>query len=127
MPRGPQPQPLPALGEPFTMHDARRHGVSRSRLAAKDLDRSVYGIRADASAANDLEARCRMFALRLPNEVFFSHATAALLMGAPLPLELERSAHLHVTVPSPQRAPHANGIRGHSRVVTSGDIRVTRG
>lgn len=127
MTRGPLPHPLPDLGSPFTWHDARRTGVSRRRMGAQDLERRVFGIRAEAGAYDDLASRCRMFAVRLPNEVFFSHATAALLVGAPLPFRLERGQTVHVTVPAPQRAPHATGVTGHSRRVVAGDIRVTGG
>jgi very-short-patch-repair endonuclease len=124
---GPRPEPLPELPEPFTLHDARRAGLTPRRLRASDLDRRVYGIRAAAKPDDDLVQRCRMFALRLPNEVFFSHSTAALLMHAPLPLHLERASRLHVTVPAPQRAPHAHGLSGHSRRVLDADVHVTRG
>jgi len=68
-----------------------------------------------------------MFAARLPNEAFVSHSTAALLLGAPLPFALEAADDIHVSVPAPQRAPHATNLIGHSRRVAPGDVRVING
>ena len=74
-----------------------------------------------------LLARCRMFALRMPSDAFVSHSTAALLYGVPLPFELERSDLVHLSVPAPARAPHAAGIRGHQLTVTSDQLQRTGG
>ncbi|HWH96780.1 MAG TPA: DUF559 domain-containing protein [Pseudolysinimonas sp.] len=63
-----------------------------------------------------------MFAVRLSTEVFFSHSTAARLHGVPLPPRFERMTRLHVTIPAPGRAPHAQGLLGHSRFVAPSDI-----
>lgn len=68
-----------------------------------------------------------MLALRMPETAFFSHTTAALLLRAPVPIGIERSPDLHVSVPAPARAPHASGIRGHRLDVTPGQVTVTRG
>ena len=68
-----------------------------------------------------------MLAMRLPRDAFFSYATAALLMGAPLPYLLERDERVHVTVAAPRRAPHGKGLAGHSRFVAEHDVRTTRG
>ncbi|HEY0374377.1 MAG TPA: DUF559 domain-containing protein [Amnibacterium sp.] len=47
---------------------------------------------------------------------FFSHATAAVLHGMWLPLDLERRAVLHVSVRKPARAPRDRGVLGHHLV-----------
>ena len=107
------------------MQAGARHGLTDKRLRAGDLDKSVWGIRASATETADLTplqqllARCRMFALRMPPDAFVSHSTAALLYGVPLPFELERSDLVHLAVAAPARAPHAAGIRGHQLTVTS--------
>lgn len=107
--------PLPAhlSTRAFSVGEAKQAGTTPSRLRAADLNRTVWGIRR-ADRDEDLRARCEMYARRLPSEMFFSHSTAALLLGAPLPLRVERQLELHVTAPAPHRAPHARGIRGHS-------------
>jgi hypothetical protein len=107
-----RPLPAPLDARPFDVSTGLAAGVSPKRLRARDLDASVWGVR--ASSAPSLVQTCRMFALRMPQRAFFSHSTAALLLGAPLPLEVERSPSVHISVPRGQRAPHARGIHGHS-------------
>jgi hypothetical protein len=110
--------------------EGRASGASVSRLRGADLD-AAWGIRstpAERESSRDaLLRRCRMFALRMPPAAVFSHSTAALLMGAPLPLREELAPELHIAVPPPHRAPHARGIRGHRLSLVSGDIRECNG
>jgi hypothetical protein len=75
----------------------------------------------------DLSTRCAMLAVRMRDDAFFSHTTAALLLGAPLPPEFERHPELHVGIPAPQPAPHARGIVGHSASMGAADVVVSRG
>lgn len=121
-PRIPAELPDGLKGGPFTTGDARRAGVHPERLRDRDLDATVFGVRDRAGASDSVLGRCRLFAERLGPEVFFSHSTAAVLFGVPLPARLERERNLHVTVRAPARAPHATGIRGHSRAVLEGDV-----
>lgn len=58
----------------------------------------------------------------MPPLAFYSHTTAALLHGIPVPWWLEKEATLHVALPSPARAPHASGIRGHRVSVEDIDV-----
>jgi len=51
----------------------------------------------------------------------FSHLTAAELFGFPLPLGALTADDLHVTVPSPARAPGGRGVVGHRAVLASGE------
>jgi hypothetical protein len=67
-------------------------------------------------------ARCRLYASRLDDGVFFSHSTAGRIAGVPLPRRLEQLSRIHVTVPAPTRAPHAAGLIGHSRVTPPDDV-----
>lgn len=86
--------------------------MSRSRLRAADLDRSVRGTRRVGPAG--FEQRCEQFALRMPVDAFFSHETAARLWGIPVPGPADATlAPVHIALPDPARAPHATGIRGH--------------
>jgi hypothetical protein len=122
MPHRSSPLPPALLGATFQTAAAGQHGVTSKRLRSRDLDARVYGVRAPAGATDQLIGRCRAFAARLPPDAFFSHSTAARLLGAPIPLRLERLTQVHVTVESPTRAPHARGIYGHSRRLTTGDV-----
>jgi hypothetical protein len=99
-------------GGPFTVAEGRLHGVSTSRLRAHDLGRPIRGVRLPPEC-DDLVSRCRAFALHRAEPYAFSHTTAALLLGVPLPRSWEHSTELHVTVPAPGRAPVARGYRGH--------------
>jgi len=72
-------------------------------------------------------ARCAKFALRLRDDAFFSHTTAALLFGAPLPPELEASPAVHVSVPRQLPRPHARGLIGHHLEIRAEDLAVRHG
>lgn len=112
---------------PFLVGDAIAAGTSRASLRTLRWDRSIYGVRAPSTPERTLLDTCRMFAARLPADAFFSHATAARLIGMPLPLRAQTSPTLDIAVPAPARAPHARGIRGHELAVQSGDVTSSRG
>lgn len=112
---------------PFTVAEGMRGGLTRKRLRNRSLDRSIWGVRRAATDTRTLDDRCRMLALRMPPAAFFSHATAALLLGAPLPPGMERSPLLHIAIAAPGRAPHARGVRGHELGIGDGDVTATRG
>ncbi|QNE46454.1 DUF559 domain-containing protein [Glaciihabitans sp. INWT7] len=118
------PPGLPAHG--FTVGTARGFGVTPSRLRAGDLDRSLWGVRATSPPA-DLHDRCALLQLRMPGRAFFSHSTAALIHGIPLPWALEHADRLHVGVPSPSRALSASGVVGHRLAVVPSDVSMLSG
>ncbi|GAA2960908.1 hypothetical protein [Microbacterium schleiferi] len=125
----PHPAPLPdGLVPPFSVAAARRLGVPEARLRRKDLSRPFHGVRSvDGDAADDGEAstvrRAIEYSQRMREEEFFSHVTAAILWGLPLPPQrmLTRNRGdaamprpLDVGVTLPARAGRARGIRGRS-------------
>jgi very-short-patch-repair endonuclease len=91
-------------------------GVGYGRLRGNDLARPFHGVRS-STAADDLVARCRDYLPRMQPDEFFCSATAALLHGVLLPLELELDDALHVAVPNPRRARRAKGVVGHKFMV----------
>jgi hypothetical protein len=111
----------------FTVAEGLGRGLTPKQLRGRTLDRSVWGVRRASSGPATIDDRCGMVALRMPPHAVFSHTTAALLLGAPLPLELEHAPHAHVAYPAGGRAPHARGIRGHELDLRAGDIVSTRG
>ena len=123
-PRVPLPSPLDS--EPFRTDDAVEAGLSRKRLRGRDLQTPFHGTRVPASIPLTLPTRCRALQLRLPG-AHFSGPTAALLHGAPLPLALERSRVIHVTVQEGRRAPTGKLIRGHELRFEPTDVRFLRG
>ena len=111
---------------PFTTGAAAAEGLSRSRLRALDLTSPFKGTRVPASTPLDLATRCRALQLRLPG-AHFSGLTAARLYGAPLPLPLEQSPMVHVTVQEGRRAPTGRRIRGHALRFEPTDVRFLHG
>ncbi|MBW8871633.1 MAG: hypothetical protein JF618_05510 [Leifsonia sp.] len=105
----PLPEPLPSSG--FTVAEARRHGVSRSRMRAGDLSAPFHSVRATAEVSG-VQARATAYAARMQRTQFFSHTTAAVLHGLRMP-EGFRETDLHVTSMVPTRAPRGAGIAGH--------------
>ena len=63
----------------------------------------------------------------MTDSAFFSHTTAALLLGAPLPLSLERDPTVHISVAAPLPSPHAAGLVGHRLIIRDEDVITRRG
>jgi hypothetical protein len=110
----------------LTLRDAVAAGHTVGELRGPRWDSSVYGVRVPARDL-DFEDRCRMFAARMPGDAFFSHASAAHLLGIPLPLSLQHAFFVDIAVPTPGRAPHARGIHGHRLGVASDEVVTTHG
>ena len=73
--------------------------------------------------------RCAAYSARATPDQFYSHVTAARLLGLPLPARAMREQQLHVSVTAPLKAPEVRGIVGHKldrpvRLVTIGPHRV---
>lgn len=111
----PSPRPLdPRLGGAFRVGDALGQGVSRSRLRRSDLQNPFHGVRT-TSSLDPVEG----YAPRLRPGDRFSHTTAAVLWGAPVPATLRDD--LHVSSTRAQR-PRSAGCIGHrSRVHAASD------
>ena len=106
---------------PFRVRDALAAGVERNDIRGKRWNRTVHSVRS-TQAELDFVDRCRLFATRMPPTAAFSHSTAALLQGFPVPWRLERSSDLHIVIPAPARGPHAQHIRGHRLTLTDEDV-----
>ena len=74
------------MAGPFLVRDALASGISRDVLRGATFRRPFHGVRVPAHLPDSLELHCRAAALLLPPEAAFSHATAAALLGLPLPL-----------------------------------------
>ena len=98
----------------FTLADARAAGVSPKRTRAQDLAIPFRGVRASAGIAGETSTLARAYAARMPAGQFFSHSTAAQLLGIPLPQRSTRDVALHVSAVTPDRAPRMDGVIGHT-------------
>lgn len=137
------PTPLPDdLGESFTVHQARAAGVTEKRLRHPSLRAPFRGVRVQPAAepaarASDesptaREARllvaeiirqAHALAKVMPDHWFFSHVSAAVLWGLPVPLRILRRAvadgrgipprGIDVAALGAHRASKAAGVRGH--------------
>jgi len=116
--RTPQPLPQALTGVPFTLSQARRHGIDEIRLRAHDIHHPFHGVNLSA-VPSTVHELCRAYLPVMPAEAFFSHTTAAALLGVPLPPEVPDEP-LHVSVLSPRTAPHGRGIVGHSLRMLAG-------
>ncbi|MGV8884657.1 MAG: endonuclease domain-containing protein [Microbacteriaceae bacterium] len=131
----PKRLPLPSefRGAPFSVANALSRGVSAGRLRSSDLVSPFHGTRLSASLAHaggdpgasntaevtareretrELAQRCAAYSTRMREGNAFSHQTAAVLWGVPLPLALAL-ANVHVVAPRSRRAPEGRGVVGH--------------
>ena len=84
----PRITPLPSglADGPFTVASARAAGLGPGRLRSRDLETPTSGVRRPvAEDAPDLSLHARCVALALPDDIAFSHLTAARLIGLPTP------------------------------------------
>lgn len=105
---------------PFSTARALALGVRPGRLRGRDLASPFHGVRVPATNARD-DARERALALApaLRPGWCFSHVTALLLWGLPLPLSASgMQAPVHVGVPG-GRGPRRPGVVGHD---LAGDV-----
>jgi hypothetical protein len=110
-----RPRPLPAQirDRPFDVRTARRLGVSDERLRRRDLAIPTRGLRWHVGAEPVDIHRVRAFVPILREDAFFSHTTAAMLWGLPLPRSIRRDRWLHVTAPLPAAQMRRPGVIGH--------------
>lgn len=122
-----------SLGASFRTRDALAAGVGAGRLRGRDLERPFHGVRAVPVAVGDgreqpVRRLAAIYAAKLGPGQFFSHSTAAVLWGAPVPL---RDLEIHVGVFGNASLPGGRGIRGHRfsresvEVVELDGVRVT--
>jgi hypothetical protein len=122
---------LPAglAASPFHVTRAHEAGVPWWRLREPHLVRPTRSVRA-ATAPTTVEERARAFQLALPDDMAFSHVTAAQLWGLSLPGGLEDQNQLDVMRPSERNRIRRSGCRGHRglerrKVATLRGIRLT--
>lgn len=111
--------PLPVeLGPgPFSTAQARQLGLPAVRLGRRDLVHPTRGAHTAADPETLVE-RARAFQVAMPTDRAFSHLTAAVLWGLPLPGALEGQAAgveapLHVIAPTRDGMVHRRGVVGH--------------
>jgi hypothetical protein len=110
------------LPSQYTGRMARQLGVTRRQIAL-DGDPVARGLYVSRSAEPDLETRCRAWALVLPDDAAFSHATAAELFDTPS----ARSEQPHVVLTPRRVLPQWSGLVVHRRQLQPPDVVEHRG
>ena len=102
-------------GGAFTVSEGRGAGLTGHDLRSRRYARPFHGVRVPASTELDsVRARAEALAVRLDSRTFFSHATAAALIGMPLPARLSRAeTEIEICVFQPRRAPQLRNVRSH--------------
>lgn len=119
MSRSSYPLPEWAAEKPFRVRDARAKGVGEERMRSRDLTRPFRGLRVAGELDGSVLARCAAYAEVMAPGQFFSHRTAARILGLPVPWREAAGEPLHVCVYRPDRAPRMSGIAGHDVAVES--------
>jgi hypothetical protein len=105
--------PSALAGRPFTVREARAAGLRYDQLRAAPVHAPTWAVRC-LEVPGSLPARAAAFARGLPDDIAFSHVTAARLWGLPLPARLERDdADLDVIRASSKERIRRKGCRGH--------------
>jgi very-short-patch-repair endonuclease len=106
---------------PFTSQEALREGMTPSRLRGDDISHPFQGVHS-GNAVETLLERCAALATKLPPYAYFCGATAASILGIPLPSAVEEAPDVHVGVPAEHRTLVGRGIRGHTYQTTDTHI-----
>lgn len=110
----------PALrGRAFSHQEGLAEGVTRARMRGDDLARPYRGIRSQPLNPTDPLSRIRAYLPHLSGEQFFSHTSAALVHGLPLPLRLAQDPRVHVST-------HISGLRHAGRGVVGHHVQRDR-
>ena len=114
---------------PFTVREARAAGLRYDELRGAPLHAPTWAVRCLEDPGN-LPARAAAFARGLPDDIAFSHVTAARLWQLPLPSHLEQEdADLDVIRDSAKERIRRRRCRGHKglerrELVECGGLRV---
>jgi len=119
-----QTEPLPPdiADRPFSVAEGRDAGITPGRMRSPDLRAPFRGVRESAAVEESTLTLVRALQTRLPARAAFSHATAATLLGLPLPPRFHVGLRIHVAVPPPGRAPRIKRVEGHQLALDDGDI-----
>jgi hypothetical protein len=121
--RLPLPDPMPRA---FSVRAAREHGISEAQLRNPAFVTPFHGTRIAPGIDNELSVRCAALATRLRPGQVFSHVTAAMLHGMPLP-RATGFGSIQVTSQAPLRAIRHRGTIGHQSHLGPEDVLILHG
>jgi very-short-patch-repair endonuclease len=98
--------------ECFTVQDALASGMPRGAVYGRRLGKPFRGVRSSEPTLVDHVAKCRAYALLGRASHTFSHHSAAVIHGFPLPFH-QLPEDVHVAVFSPEKPPQMRGVIAH--------------
>ncbi len=123
----PIPVPSQLRSAPFTLKEAKAAGLAPSQIWNRvKIEGVSQGIYRPADWDFDLEGAARSLSAASPG-AWISHVTAAKIHGLSLPPWLSDSNELHLSKPRNLPSVRRKGVRGHTVVVSDGEIELTRG
>lgn len=96
----------------FTVREGLDAGIRRGALYGPGFARPFRGVRSYTPIDDDHMAKCRAYAGLGRSTQIFSHHSAAVLHGLPLPLH-QHPTDVHVAVFSPEKPPQMRGVVAH--------------
>lgn len=93
-----------------------------ARTRRVDVAHPYRGVATHGVDLDDLVQRAHALGLLLGDGAAFSHGSAALVRGFPLPRALRLDPVMHVSVPRPRRAPRIAGVHGHSLEIAATQV-----
>ncbi len=115
------PLPDDLDGRGFSVETGRAAGLGRNRLNGPDLSAPFWGIRV-ATPLVTAQDFATAYATRMPAGAFFSHQTAASILGIPLPFHASTPLPLHVSSVAALRGPTGEGTVGHHLQIDPIDV-----
>jgi hypothetical protein len=106
----------------YTWRGARTSGVTRTQIRDDGVP-IAHGLFVSRALERDLPTECRAWALRLPADAAFGMATAAALLGAPVP----DGGGIHAVLTPRRVLPQSRGITVHARTLRPEDVVVREG
>lgn len=119
--------PQKLIGTAFLTEDVPTGVLTPDRMRADDLQRPSRGVRTIELDVTSLAGRCLSYRARMMRGQAFSHTTAALLYGIPLPPWFESESVVHVAVNEIGQPPRVTGVIGHSLAGIESDFRIVDG
>ena len=115
----------------FSTREGIDLGLSPTRMRGSDLAHPFPNTRVPRDADEGVRSRIETYSTRMLPAQYFSHVTAAVIHGLPLPWAVQHALVLHVATESPAARPNVRGVIGHHgepgsvSVVEIGGLRVT--
>ncbi|WP_146069484.1 hypothetical protein [Cryobacterium sp. Y11] len=105
--------------------------MSPTRMRGADLAHPFPSMRVPRDADDGVQSRIETYSQRMLPTHYFSHVTAAIIHGLPLPWALQHAVVLHIGTDNPAARPNVRGVIGHHlepgslAVVKIGSLRAT--